>query len=271
VYRVSSGSAAEQGADDPLPSAGIGGQRSRIRPRGAPGTPPMSRAFAVARVRLAATLAVLRPPTGGHGGRVGRTSAAARSTSKRGFPMTTGDIDAALATTRSVRKRLDLTRPVPRDLIQERLALAQQASTAGNRQLSSFVVVTDPDIRAALGQIYRRGWERYVAEGLVEPPGPPARDPAARARQRRIGAVSGGQSGAGSGACHPGDQAPHREHGQRRDGVALRVGPAGGPELHAGRTRSRARQGLDDDPPVLRARGRAGAWHPPTRRSPRPR
>jgi nitroreductase len=102
--------------------------------------------------------------------------------------MSTGEIDAFLRTTRSVRRRLDLARPVPRELIEECLALAQQAPTGGNRQLWSFVVVTDHKLRAALGEIYRRGWQRYITEGLVEPPSPAAADPVARARQRRIGA-----------------------------------------------------------------------------------
>jgi nitroreductase len=101
--------------------------------------------------------------------------------------MTTGAIDTLLATTRSVRKRLDFERPVPRGLIEECLALAQQAPTGGNRQLWSFVVVTDPATRAALAEIYRRGWQRYITEGLVEPPQPPAADPVVRARQKRIG------------------------------------------------------------------------------------
>ncbi len=102
--------------------------------------------------------------------------------------MDVGEIDPVLRTTRSVRKRLDLERPVPRALIEECLALAQQAPTGGNRQLWSFVVVTDPARRTALAEVYRRGWRRYLAEGLVEPPSPPAADPIARARQRRIGA-----------------------------------------------------------------------------------
>jgi nitroreductase len=98
------------------------------------------------------------------------------------------EIDTLLRTTRSVRKRLDLERPVPRDVVEECLALAQQAPTGGNRQLWSFVVVTDPATRFAIAEVYRKGWDRYVSEGLVEPPSPPASDPVARSRQKRIGA-----------------------------------------------------------------------------------
>jgi len=95
------------------------------------------------------------------------------------------DADTLLATTRAVRRRLDLTRPVERRLLEECIALAQQAPSGGNRQGWSFVVVTDRDRRAALAELYRRGWERYVTEGIVERP-VRAADPGARARARRI-------------------------------------------------------------------------------------
>jgi nitroreductase len=50
--------------------------------------------------------------------------------------------DVLLSTTRSVRKRLDLTRPVERELIEECLDLAVQAPTGGNLQGWHFVLVT---------------------------------------------------------------------------------------------------------------------------------
>ncbi len=67
--------------------------------------------------------------------------------------------DELLSTTRAVRKRLDLERPVERDVLIECLKLAQQAPAASNRQHWHFVVVTDPEKRAALGDLYRRGAE----------------------------------------------------------------------------------------------------------------
>jgi nitroreductase len=69
--------------------------------------------------------------------------------------------DELLTTTRSVRRRLDLTRPVGRSVIEACLAVAQQAPTASNAQNWHFVVVTDPARRAALATLYRRGWEIY--------------------------------------------------------------------------------------------------------------
>ncbi len=81
--------------------------------------------------------------------------------------------DELLSTTRAVRKRLDLTRPVPRAVLEECLALAQQAPSGSNSQRWHFVLVTDPAKKGALAEIYRVGFRQYVAESLpptgVEP------------------------------------------------------------------------------------------------------
>src|SRR5438876_8200084 len=71
--------------------------------------------------------------------------------------------DELLSTTRSVRKRLDLTRPVEPELIRECLELALQAPTGGNTQNWQFVVVTDADKRMAISELYRRSWTAYRA------------------------------------------------------------------------------------------------------------
>jgi nitroreductase len=69
--------------------------------------------------------------------------------------------DELLSTTRSVRRRLDLSRPVEREVIEECLHLAQQAPTASNSQRWHFVIVTDADKRLALAEIYRESWAGY--------------------------------------------------------------------------------------------------------------
>jgi len=171
--------------------------------------------------------------------------------------MSTREIDTVLGSTRSVRKRRDLDRPVPRDLIQECPALAQQAPTGGDRQLSSLVVVTDPALRAGLAEIYRRAWQRDTSEGLVEPPRPPSAEPRSRARPwpiAALGAIPGRQPRARPGAGDPGDPPSHGGSGERRDGLAVRIGPARHVEVHAGLARSGTRHRLDDAAPVLRAR-----------------
>jgi nitroreductase len=69
--------------------------------------------------------------------------------------------DQVLATTRSVRRRLDLERPVERRLIEECIELAQQAPSPSNLPIAHFVVVTDPEKRAALGNVWRKGYEAF--------------------------------------------------------------------------------------------------------------
>src|SRR5207244_3075959 len=71
--------------------------------------------------------------------------------------------DELLTTTRAVRKRLDLTRPVARELLLECLAIAQQAPSGSNRQGWRFLVVTEPETRAALAELYRRGAVAYFS------------------------------------------------------------------------------------------------------------
>lgn len=66
-------------------------------------------------------------------------------------------IDELLTTTRSVRKRLDLTRPVEPEVIRECLEIAVQAPTPGSEQHWHFLVVTDPSQREALAELYRKG------------------------------------------------------------------------------------------------------------------
>ncbi|WP_059014786.1 nitroreductase family protein [Mycobacterium sp. M26] len=77
--------------------------------------------------------------------------------------MDISSVDELLSTTRAVRKRLDLTRPVPRDVILECLQLASQAPTATNNQDWRWVVVTDPQKRAAIAEIYNSVGADYLA------------------------------------------------------------------------------------------------------------
>ncbi|SEP49865.1 nitroreductase family protein [Amycolatopsis saalfeldensis] len=68
-----------------------------------------------------------------------------------------------LTTTRTVRKRLDLERPVPMELIEQALTIALQAPSGSNRQEWQWIVVTDVDQRAAIGELYRRATYAYMA------------------------------------------------------------------------------------------------------------
>jgi len=84
-----------------------------------------------------------------------------------GVPLTP---DELLTTTRSVRKRLDLTRPVPLGLVQECLEIALQAPNGGMREGWHWIVVTDPQVRAQIGDFYRRSAEPYLAGAAAADP-----------------------------------------------------------------------------------------------------
>jgi nitroreductase len=66
-----------------------------------------------------------------------------------------------LTTTRSVRKRLELERPVPRELVARCVELALQAPSSSNSQVACFIAVDDAERRAALAELYRRAWSIY--------------------------------------------------------------------------------------------------------------
>jgi len=87
----------------------------------------------------------------------------------------TATTDELLATTRAVRRRLDLDRPVDRSVILECIALAQQAPTGTNAQSWRWLVVTEPDTKAALAEIYRDGCLAYVEKAVVEEKDPQTR------------------------------------------------------------------------------------------------
>ncbi|MFI6907859.1 nitroreductase family protein [Nonomuraea sp. NPDC050394] len=76
--------------------------------------------------------------------------------------------DELLSTTRAVRKRLDLTRPVPRELIEECVDLAVQAPTGRNRQRWHFMVVTEPEQRRAVADIFLRALPLATGQPLTE-------------------------------------------------------------------------------------------------------
>ena len=89
--------------------------------------------------------------------------------------MDIASVDELLTTTRAVRKRLDLTRPVGRDVILECVRLAMQAPTASNAQDWRWLVITDADKRAAIADIYRGIGAEYLEHAAATEPDPQAR------------------------------------------------------------------------------------------------
>lgn len=78
-------------------------------------------------------------------------------------PATERDIFEAIGTQRAMRRlKPD---PVPREHIEKILWAATRAPNGGNRQPWRFLVVTDPEKRAALGKLYSAVWEDYAQGG----------------------------------------------------------------------------------------------------------
>lgn len=70
--------------------------------------------------------------------------------------------DRLLTTTRAVRRRLDLDRPVEREVVLDCLRIATQAPSGGNTQPWRWLVVDDPGVRAGLADLYRKGYGPYI-------------------------------------------------------------------------------------------------------------
>jgi nitroreductase len=71
-------------------------------------------------------------------------------------------VDELLTTTRTVRKRLDLNKPVPRAVVEECMTLALQAPNGSNNQSFEFVIVEDSIIRGKVAELYRAGMQHFI-------------------------------------------------------------------------------------------------------------
>ena len=80
-------------------------------------------------------------------------------------------------TTRAIRRFTD--EPVTDDELRTCLAAAQQAPSGGNVQPQQYLVVTDPDVKAAVAGWYRKAFDRYEAS-LPDPTRVPGRGAGAR-------------------------------------------------------------------------------------------
>ncbi|HVN50400.1 MAG TPA: nitroreductase family protein [Acidimicrobiales bacterium] len=96
------------------------------------------------------------------------------------------DPDQLLSTTRAVRKRLDLERPLDLALVRECIELASQAPTGSNAQGWHFVVVTDPATRKTLAEYYREGFQLFYGDREAALAGMPQDDADYLATQRRV-------------------------------------------------------------------------------------
>ncbi len=78
-------------------------------------------------------------------------------------PFDLAQTDRLLSTTRSVRKRLDLERPVPTEVVLDCIRLAVQAPTGSNSQTWRWMVVTDAAKRQAIADAYNEVGKAYLS------------------------------------------------------------------------------------------------------------
>lgn len=89
------------------------------------------------------------------------------------YPFDINETDRLLSTTRAVRKRLDLERPVEREVILDCIRLAVQAPTGSNQQTWHWMVVTDPAKRQALTDAYNVAGKAYLSMAAENPANDP--------------------------------------------------------------------------------------------------
>lgn len=79
-------------------------------------------------------------------------------------PFDLSETDRLLSTTRSVRRRLDLDRPVEREVLLDCIRLAQQAPTGSNGQGWRWVVITDREKIAEVARLYNQSGAAYLEQ-----------------------------------------------------------------------------------------------------------
>lgn len=96
------------------------------------------------------------------------------------------DLYDGIMTLKAIRRFTE--EPVTEDEIQTCLRAAIQAPNGGNIQPWQFLVITDPTVKRAFGELYRRAYDRY--EPRVAEATPPARTEEAARSQVRVRASS---------------------------------------------------------------------------------
>ena len=69
------------------------------------------------------------------------------------FPV--DDTDRLLSTTRAVRRRLNLERLVPEEVLLDCIDLAEQAPTGGNQASRRWIIIRDPETKSRIADLYR--------------------------------------------------------------------------------------------------------------------
>ncbi len=85
-------------------------------------------------------------------------------------PLVVHDPDYLLMSTPSVRQRLDLDRPVSRELLTECMDLAVHAPNGSNQQAYRFILVDDATTKSKLADIYRAAMSDFVGRSRTDAP-----------------------------------------------------------------------------------------------------
>ena len=92
------------------------------------------------------------------------------------FPHLDLSADEVLTSTRSVRKRLDLEKPVPLEVITDALEVALQAPSGSNAQGWHWIVLTDPEPKKIVAEYYRKSYFAYAEAGAAARAAKPPKD-----------------------------------------------------------------------------------------------
>jgi len=83
-------------------------------------------------------------------------------------PLDTDSFDEVLRTTRSVRRRLDFDRPIEPEVLEACIEIATQAPTGRNAENWRFLIITHPDKKLAIAELYRRALANLVSSRRLE-------------------------------------------------------------------------------------------------------
>jgi nitroreductase len=73
------------------------------------------------------------------------------------------EVDRLLTTTKQVRQRLDLTRPVPHEVLLECIDLASHAPMGGNLERNRWMIIDDPTLKATIAARFAEVGRPYLA------------------------------------------------------------------------------------------------------------
>ncbi len=72
--------------------------------------------------------------------------------------------DRLLLTTKQIRKRMDMSRPVPRETLLECIDIASRAPMGSNVERNKWLIVEDDALKAKIAELYRANAEPYFAQ-----------------------------------------------------------------------------------------------------------